>query len=596
MFMKYKIFLFIFNILIKTTKLKYQKSLFIFMGNIIYLCSFCGKNPDSFALKKTEISLQELEDSGKWVTHFNSQLKTLQKKHLWAKKLLNKLKYFKCLIPRRHYIGLVLNIYQRQQNLNSHSLIDQEEPKQKNMLISYENNSFVSSAPRKTEDGVDLYKDITGLIERHLKETQNSELAYLLSEFIEWFYTTYKSVLIVQHRKGLERKALEKNHRTSIENLQQFIRVFVESLMLYYQINKISNNGKLAVFSKENFINFITSLLFSSDKIYQIVFFMQKALDQSFEQKFQMILGFREHFEISDYLIPNKLWLVPEKRKKKSEKSKKMISQNDLTFFSFSSEFETPNRTFCYQDNFKHPTEFESFHSLKQEEVSIDRFNSFDDMISQSKPFLAKSQSRGLNLEEVNSEKEEKNQKNNLVIEKIPKIYHYKRKNSKPKSKTNIVEEETLEKLNVGFSETFKAKPFTDAIIILESIGEIRSPVHKMKKILTMVSNILHSTSSLSDSGNESEGLDQKSLFCILLYVVSQSKCSDLHTHLKMVEKFSTNNVLSSISGYYFTLLQLVVKFIEGLDCDMMIGENKKKYLGERIQEVSSELKQSILF
>ena len=553
------------------------------MGNFFSLCNKSCSPNQFIALKSTE--MQDLEDHDQWLKYFQSQSQSLQKKHIWAKKLPSKLRNFKCPLTRQHYALSVLSIYQTHQILNQSSLnqsqsVEFEENKQKAFMASYENNSFISTIPRKTEDGVGLYKLISSLIERHLKEIQNHHLGFLLSEFIGWFYDSYKKVLILENTRGLERKSLEKSHKTSIENLQQFIRVYAETLMLYYQINKISNNGKLQAFSKENFINFVTSLLFSYDKIYQIVFFMQKALDQTFEGKFQLILGLRDSFEIVDYLIPKKLCLLSEA--KKPLRTKKY--SNDMTFFSFSSDFETPNRTFCYQDNFKRPAEFESFHSFQQEDFYLERFNSFDDMNNpniRGKPLI-------LDNEIFNSGE-------GMGSSKIP-IFHYKRKTPIQKTEeTSYENKESLTKTNVAFITNIpKTKPYLEAIKLLEELSELRSPVHKMKRILMVISQIMSSITSFSEP-IESDTLDQKYLFCILLYIVGQSHCVDLHSQLKIIEKFSTNNVLASVSGYYFTLLQLVVKFLEELDHGALLGGEKKDYLRDRIEEILRDLKRNIL-
>ena len=561
------------------------------MGNTFSLCSLCASQSSPahvIALRNTEMTQSDAEDKTDdlWLKHFQIQSKTLQKKHLWAKKLPAKLKKFKCPMPRKFYLSSILSLSQTYQVLtqgsgNLSQSIEYDENKQKGLRTSsYENNSFISTMPRKNEDGVSLYKSITSSIEKHLKDSQNNHLAYLLGEFIDWFYETYKKVLILENKRGLEKQSFEKSYKMSIENLQQFIRVFAETLMIFYQIDRISNNGKFPVFSKENFINFITSFLFSYDKIYQIVFFMQKAMDQAIEQKFQMILGLKDTFEISDYLIPNKLCVFTETRK--SHKTKKL--SNDLTFFSFSSEFETPNRTFCYQDNFKHPQEFESFHSFQQEDFYLERFNSFDDL-NVRKP------TRGGPLDMENTFLSAEESEFGSHFNKP--VYHYKRK----ALIKNEEKKENLTKFNVSFIPIEqKPKPYADAIKILEELHEIRSPVHKMKKILMMISQIMRNIGSLSESGIESEALDQKYLFCILLYIVIQSHCTDLHSQLKMIEKFSTNNVLASVSGYYFTLLQLVLKFFEGIDHEILLGEDRKAYLKDRIEEALIDFKRNILF
>ena len=569
------------------------------MGNTLSNC-FCNtaSAPHTISLKGSEMASQEI-DNDQWLKHFISQAKTLQKKHIWAKKMASKLKSFKCPCSRQQYLASVLTLSQTHNTMSQSALaLNQSQSAEldetkRGFLTNYENNSFISTVPRKNEDGTMFYKLVSNLIERHLKETQNHHLGYLLAEFIDWFYENYKKVLILEHTKGLERKSLEKSHKTAVEHLQQFIRVFVETLMFYYQIQRVSNNGKLQAFSKDNFINFMTSILFSYDKIYQIIFFMQKALDQTLEQKFQMLLSLRDSFDITDYLIPAKFCVSRESLPKKTHKPKTK-SQNEISFFSFSSEFETPNRTFCYQDNFKRPAEFESFHSFKQDEGDfyMEKFISFDDLPNQPKKTGRTASPAPIETKRLNSEEYPISNKS-----LPPPVYHYKRRTPPSRNIGTPRKESEGIKNNVEFIiGGAKSKPYSEAIKILEDLGDLRSPIHKMKRILIMISHIMRSISSLSESGIDSEAIDQKHLFCILLYVVEQSHCVDLHSQLKMIEKFSTNNVLSSVSGYYFTLLQLVVKFIGELDHGVMMGDEKKEYLKDRIEEILFNLKRNILF
>lgn len=539
------------------------------MGNVLSSC-FPEKNraqSNGMSLRSAEIPMYESQKDDLWFKHFIKQAESLQKKHIWAKKLLPKLKKFKTSLTRQHYLASVLDL--TQQNLFQGVEFDENRPKQQFSL--YENSSLISGIPRKSEDGLALYKIVTSLIENHLKETKTHYLGYLLIEFVDSFYETYKQVLILEHQRGLERKSFVKAHKTSIENLQQFIRVFSETLTFFYDINKISNNGKLPAFSKENLLNFTTSLLFTHEKVYNIIFFIQKALDQPLEQKFQSIISLRDSFQITDFLIPNKL-CIPLENTHISHKSKKL--SNDLTFYSFSSDFEASNRTFCYQDNFKSPNEFESFHSFKEEDFYIERFTSFDDLnINTSKPSIQRTFSP---LNSNSGDLHRSSRKESKAS------YHYKRK---------VINNEKTKEISI-----IMGKPYLDSIKLIEEIKEFKSPVDKMKRIAIMMSHIIKTINNLTDSGVESETLELKHLFCILLYVLIQSNCSDLHSQLKMVEKFNTNNVLNSINGYYFALLQVVVKFIGELDYEMMIGEVKKRYLKDRIEENTRDLARNLLF
>lgn len=49
------------------------------------------------------------------------------------------------------------------------------------------------------------------------------------------------------------------------------------------------------------------------------------------------------------------------------------------------------------------------------------------------------------------------------------------------------------------------------------------------------------------------------------MYIVAKSGITKITSHCKVIEKFSTNNVLHSVSGYYATTLEACVTCITSM-------------------------------
>ena len=143
--------------------------------------------------------------------------------------------------------------------INQLKLIDNYDCSHRLNLKEFDNKKFLEH-----------YKRVTDQIEGDLKKSDHP-LHKCLETFINVFDNSKNCQLT-----------------TLIDNLQQFIRVFSEALILFYQLG----NYKLHLsnsfyFSKENIMGFVTSIFFSRNEIYNILLEKQKAKDDLFEQKLQ---------------------------------------------------------------------------------------------------------------------------------------------------------------------------------------------------------------------------------------------------------------------------------------------------------------------
>jgi len=122
----------------------------------------------------------------------------------------------------------------------------------------------------------------------------------------------------------------------------------------------------------------------------------------------------------------------------------------------------------------------------------------------------------------------------------------------------------TLEIFKTLATET---RPYEEAITMLSSLKHRTSPIHKLKAIVKVAELITKSIERFYMRYGllNSNKLDADQTLSIFLYIVTKSGLSDLTAHCRIIEKFSTNNVLNSVSGYYATTLEACVNCINSM-------------------------------
>jgi len=114
--------------------------------------------------------------------------------------------------------------------------------------------------------------------------------------------------------------------------------------------------------------------------------------------------------------------------------------------------------------------------------------------------------------------------------------------------------------------------PYAKAIETLSTLQERRSPIHKLKTILKVIELISVAIEEFYKQFGviNSKKLDADQTLSICLYVVARSGLHNITTHCKLIERFSTTNVLHSVSGYYATTLEACVNCL----CAMELPQN----------------------
>ena len=369
---------------------------------------------------------------------------------------------------------------------------------------------------------INNYKLVTGLIERHL---QSPSCVYyqLMGKFTDFYVARYEKLLDEEQQKTLSKQELASGISNAIGDVQQFIRLLYESMNLFYKLDKLKMGeaAKENIFNRDNMLNFVTSLVFN-ERLYFQIFEILRIKELSTE------LAFAKKLELCSAKPPEYLGIAPE------------FCLNERTLEYYFEDVET------------------AFNNLAMEESSPKR-----------KKTGGKSE-KGFLLD---------------VIEGGPEASQGINRSSSQYSDTLqgpiLPGKELLDRRNsesrIMYAKKLLKDPYITCINVLKKIEKQRSPVHKMKAIVKTAEMINISIQNFYKTFkiNKSFKLDADQTLSIFMYIVGKSGVKSLGTHIKTIEKFATNNVLNSISGYYATTLEACVNCIINMDfVDETPGEN----------------------
>ena len=91
------------------------------------------------------------------------------------------------------------------------------------------------------------------------------------------------------------------------------------------------------------------------------------------------------------------------------------------------------------------------------------------------------------------------------------------------------------------------------------------TPSSKMKLILKASEKILTSINDFYEKANGkfNKYIDADDLLSIFYYIAAKCQVYTMYSHCALIDKFSTNNILNSISGYYLTTLQASLDYLD---------------------------------
>ena len=111
-------------------------------------------------------------------------------------------------------------------------------------------------------------------------------------------------------------------------------------------------------------------------------------------------------------------------------------------------------------------------------------------------------------------------------------------------------------------------KPFCNAILKLNKIKTTKNPNGKLKILLKVAKKIgqcIEKSYQLIEEIHVKK-LDSEQTLALFVYILVQSELENLDAHCKIIENFTTGNILNSISGYYATTLRACFDHVCGLE------------------------------
>ena len=106
--------------------------------------------------------------------------------------------------------------------------------------------------------------------------------------------------------------------------------------------------------------------------------------------------------------------------------------------------------------------------------------------------------------------------------------------------------------------------PYGECIKALKVIEDLHNPLDKIDAIISTVKLIKKSIKKFYHSFkiNKTFDLESDVIVSIMAYIVMKSEIKNLHTHIRIVEHFTANDPLDSVSGSCLTCLEDSVKCI----------------------------------
>lgn len=136
-----------------------------------------------------------------------------------------------------------------------------------------------------------LMKKVLKLIEKHITSEENNVFYRMNYKYHEYFVEYYgREVELAILSKETDFGKLESKINELIIDLNVYIHLFIQTLNAYYELDYlISKKYELEMLTKDKIVNFICSIFFNKNEVYEIVYEMQRKLDQNKEEKYRKI-------------------------------------------------------------------------------------------------------------------------------------------------------------------------------------------------------------------------------------------------------------------------------------------------------------------
>ena len=446
-------------------------------------------------------------------------------------------------------------LYNRANNAKDYEPFNYSPPSRKSfnyeeVACSYHNNTIIENnkncfsndlEPHQYDEvlickkkALSHYKLITDVIEDHL-DKKDHPLKSIKERFIQEFSNFFQ-------RKPENIAFANKNEKfdAMVANLIEFIRIFQHAVVIFYGLVTAKSFIKsMTYFTQENLLEFITSLFINNEKIYQLLIEASYQLNNHIEEKIE------KNYKIFKNLPPQAFGIS------------KHFCLNYKTINFFKGEEETIN-TFKVKElsepNFDH---------IIERKITWDINNDFQGEISS---FSLKSP---LSLKEycAGFTKQSKIEEKNKILGPISSTENFCQNFKKGLlDKTLILSEQkknhdskirNLSSNNIDF-------PYDSAISTLKKINKLKSPIHKLKNILKTAVLIIECIKKFYENFQRSfnDEINSDEIMSILIYICCKGEIRTLYSQCVLIESFLTNQLSSSVAGYYLITLKASLEYI----------------------------------
>ena len=373
-------------------------------------------------------------------------------------------------------------------------------------------------------------KEYMEIFKEHLSQ-KDHPIYFVINSFINEFIPVIKGVN-ESYKNNLDPKNIGYDDKAKdvIKQLQNFIVLMQNVIKLFY-----SRSISYDYFrdEKDEFLNLVSYIIFSSVKIYDAFFqlfqFMNRDNIEIFEKKHELLgditpeeIGIKERFCLN-------------------EKTNKFMEELKLK----------KKNTKIYNKNGKNNKEEEDSELAiningKENLINVDDENNIDTSSKKNQ------NDNNINTDELKLKVDlNSNNSENLKI-------------TSDSGKLNLI---TREFSLLSKEKEYSKTPYGEAIEFIKKIVEFKVPLEKLVIIASISSLITQCVNKYwSNMGRYIEpsmlGIDADELMTIFMYIIYKSNMPLLFVHADFIKYFTSPTTKSTMIGYYYTTLQGCLDFL----------------------------------
>jgi len=163
--------------------------------------------------------------------------------------------------------------------------------------------------------------------------------------------------------------------------------------------------------------------------------------------------------------------------------------------------------------------------------------------------------------------------------------FYFEESNKKDGESKNSVDDKNDDDLKQLSTHQLDEMPYHNAVQMLITIEKSKNPVQKLQtiaKVAELISIGIEEFYGKFEVANIKK-IDADQALSIFMYILVKSQITDVTTHCRIIENFTTTNILESIFGYYATTLEAAVNCVSAMNSDDICYEesgsmNSKDY------------------